>query len=120
MSRRNSTRKNINFKVQLDDITDKITKKKENVHEVRSVTFSQKNMGLKVTIKSTKGVHPFKKWDKEMFSKDEDFLILLEVPRVRQRRITDRVPSQEPSLEDLEEEQEYDVEQESMDSLEEI
>ena len=84
-------KKELNIDLVCKGISDTITPptKKFGVRTIRKVTFVNEGRGVNIVIKAEKKVHPLRHWNGEMLKEDEGMLMLLEVPEVKQKKITD-------------------------------
>lgn len=56
---------------------------------MKSVVFENKERGIKVTIKTQRSNHPLRNWDETKNLKNEDIEFLLDLPEVKQTKVTD-------------------------------
>jgi len=80
----------INESVICSGISDSINNtKKYGIRTIRKVSFSNVEKGITYTIKAEKNKHPLKHWNEDMVKEKEGMFILLEVPAVKQKKVTD-------------------------------
>lgn len=82
--------KDIIANLKLRDIVDKVYQtKKEGTKEMRTVSLSDTDSGISVTLKGAKAYHPLRDWDKSILTKEDVVTLTLTVPKVTQTKITE-------------------------------
>lgn len=81
--------KKITVDLVLQEINDKVYDTKEGVKNTRTVKFIDTDTGVGMAFKANKEDHPLKDWDIKMFDEFAPVSITIELPNVKQTKITD-------------------------------